>query len=272
MITLVIEHMEVENIKTTTSNCDKSSSVVSDSNMKNTSDESLEQEIVSCKMDESQTLTLENNEAIQVHIHQDSTNGQLTYKFVPLNNSDQIITTLNGSVNHHQNIITGNDGSEAKLSVLSALENPVYLMMPTADIVQANHKILTKSSSNSKIFSSSTKTVRDERRRANHNEVERRRRDNINKWIVELSKVIPDCSNDHTKHGQSKGGILEKTVQYISDLKNQNHQLIEHIKKFETIEAENILLKQENEKIKHDNEAIRNQIHKLSETASKAEN
>lgn len=46
------------------------------------------------------------------------------------------------------------------------------------------------------------KIVRDERRRANHNEVERRRRDNINKWIVELSKVIPDCSNDQSKHGQ----------------------------------------------------------------------
>ena len=54
--------------------------------------------------------------------------GQLTYKFVPLNNSDQIITTLNGSVNHHQNIITGNDGSEAKLSVLSALES-IYLIL-----------------------------------------------------------------------------------------------------------------------------------------------
>lgn len=39
--------------------------------------------------------------------------------------------------------------------------------------------------------------VRDERRRASHNEVERRRRDTINKWIFELSKVIPDCSNDH---------------------------------------------------------------------------
>ena len=34
------------------------------------------------------------------------------------------------------------------------------------------------------------------------NKVERRRRDNINKWIVELSKVIPDCSNDQSKHGQ----------------------------------------------------------------------
>ena len=49
---------------------------------------------------------------------------------------------------------------------------------------------------------SGPKVLRDERRRANHNEVERRRRDNINKWIVELSKVIPDCCNDQSKHGQ----------------------------------------------------------------------
>lgn len=51
-------------------------------------------------------------------------------------------------------------------------------------------------------ISSAPKVLRDERRRANHNEVERRRRDNINKWIVELSKVIPDCCNDQSKHGQ----------------------------------------------------------------------
>lgn len=46
------------------------------------------------------------------------------------------------------------------------------------------------------------KGLREERRRSNHNEVERRRRDNINKWIVELSKIIPECCNDQTKHGQ----------------------------------------------------------------------
>ncbi|KAI2590335.1 USF2 isoform 10, partial [Pan troglodytes] len=38
-----------------------------------------------------------------------------------------------------------------------------------------------------------TRTPRDERRRAQHNEVERRRRDKINNWIVQLSKIIPDC-------------------------------------------------------------------------------
>lgn len=48
------------------------------------------------------------------------------------------------------------------------------------------------------------KGLKDERKKSNHNEVERRRRDNINKWIVELSKIIPECCNDQSKHGQVK--------------------------------------------------------------------
>lgn len=32
--------------------------------------------------------------------------------------------------------------------------------------------------------------------------VERRRRDKINNWIVQLSKAIPDCNIDYTKAGQ----------------------------------------------------------------------
>jgi upstream stimulatory factor len=90
-----------------------------------------------------------------------------------------------------------------------------------------------------------TKLIRDERRRANHNEVERRRRDNINKWIVELSKVIPECSNDQSKHGQSKGGILEKTVLYLCELRQANQQLAEHIRSLDQLHKENEFLKQE---------------------------
>ena len=43
---------------------------------------------------------------------------------------------------------------------------------------------------------------RDDRRRATHNEVERRRRDKINNWIVKLSKIIPDCTTESAKTGQ----------------------------------------------------------------------
>ncbi|VFV27781.1 upstream stimulatory factor 1 isoform 2 [Lynx pardinus] len=57
--------------------------------------------------------------------------------------------------------------------------------------------------------SEAPRTTRDEKRRAQHNEVERRRRDKINNWIVQLSKIIPDCSMESTKSGQVTGGPRE---------------------------------------------------------------
>ena len=44
--------------------------------------------------------------------------------------------------------------------------------------------------------------VRDEKKRATHNEVERRRRDKINGWINKLAKIVPSCNDDSTKQGQ----------------------------------------------------------------------
>ena len=48
------------------------------------------------------------------------------------------------------------------------------------------------------------RTPRDEKRRATHNEVERRRRDKINNWIERLAKMLPESEQDHTKQGQVK--------------------------------------------------------------------
>ena len=45
---------------------------------------------------------------------------------------------------------------------------------------------------------------------------------------------------------QSKGGILEKTVQYLLDMKEENVRLVEHIKNLE--------------KFKYDNEALKQQV------------
>jgi upstream stimulatory factor len=44
---------------------------------------------------------------------------------------------------------------------------------------------------------------------------------------------------------QSKGGILEKTVQYLIDIKLANEHLNEHIKSLKNIEIENELLRKE---------------------------
>ena len=88
---------------------------------------------------------------------------------------------------------------------------------------------------------------------------------------MELSKVIPDCSNNQSKHGQvnfiifnlsfsfnrlnylilfylkkkSKGGILEKTVQYLRDIKQTNQHLANHIQSLHQLRNENELLKQQ---------------------------
>lgn len=73
---------------------------------------------------------------------------------------------------------------------------------------------------------------RDDRRRATHNEVERRRRDKINHWIMKLGNIIPaDGSTTEIGNsgrlsiaaieGQSKGGILSKACEYVQMLQEK---------------------------------------------------
>ncbi|XP_029557535.1 upstream transcription factor 1, like isoform X5 [Salmo trutta] len=69
----------------------------------------------------------------------------------------------------------------------------LYVMMSPQDVLGGTNQ--------SK--SEPPRTSRDDKRRAQHNEVERRRRDKINNWIVQLSKTIPDCTLDATKNGQA---------------------------------------------------------------------
>ncbi|XP_071453364.1 upstream stimulatory factor 2-like isoform X1 [Hetaerina americana] len=104
---------------------------------------------------------------------------------------------------------------------------------------------------------------RDERRRATHNEVERRRRDKINNWIVKLSKIIPECAPDHAKQGQvsfegqSKGGILAKACEYIMELRHSNQRLSECLKDNERLTMELEILRQQGEELKRENALLR---------------
>ncbi|XP_041799051.1 upstream stimulatory factor 2 isoform X1 [Chelmon rostratus] len=104
------------------------------------------------------------------------------------------------------------------------------------------------------------RTPRDERRRAQHNEVERRRRDKINNWIVTLSKIIPDCNMDSTKTGASKGGILSKACDYIRELRQSNQRLQESLKEVERIQMDNELCRQQIEELKNENALLRAQL------------
>ncbi|KAK5869018.1 hypothetical protein PBY51_009982 [Eleginops maclovinus] len=111
---------------------------------------------------------------------------------------------------------------------------------------------------------------RDDKRRAQHNEVERRRRDKINNWIVQLSKAIPDCNIDYTKTGQSKGGILSKACDYIKELRQSNLKLGEDISTLDRLRIDNQLLRQEVEDWKSKNQILRNLLrqHGISGSSS----
>ncbi|XP_065213084.1 upstream stimulatory factor 1-like isoform X3 [Planococcus citri] len=101
---------------------------------------------------------------------------------------------------------------------------------------------------------------RDDRRRATHNEVERRRRDKINNWIMKLSKIVPECHSDTSKGydvQQSKGGILAKACDYITELRESNQRLMNVLKENEQVTAELVKLKSINEALSNENDELR---------------
>uniref|UniRef100_A0AAY5EJT7 Upstream stimulatory factor 2 n=1 Tax=Electrophorus electricus TaxID=8005 RepID=A0AAY5EJT7_ELEEL len=176
---------------------------------------------------------------------------------------------------------TVSDGTATAVSVQAAADTTLtpaagqfYVMMSPPDVLQTGtprtiaprtHTYSTTCSPfpvylgfNRKV--DGPRAPRDERRRAQHNEVERRRRDKINNWIVTLSKIIPDCNMDNTKTGASKGGILSKACDYIRELRQSNQRLQESFKEVERVQVDNELLRQQIEDLKNDNALLRAQL------------
>ncbi|XP_041731897.1 upstream stimulatory factor 1-like isoform X4 [Coregonus clupeaformis] len=137
----------------------------------------------------------------------------------------------------------------------------LYVMMSPQEVLTgANQRSIAPRTQPYNTKSEVPRTSRDDKRRAQHNEVERRRRDKINNWIVTLSKTIPDCNIDPTKSGQSKGGILSKACDYIQELRQNNLRLGDDLSTLERLRIDNQLLRQEVEGWKSKNQILRNQM------------
>uniref|UniRef100_A0A3Q3AJL1 Upstream transcription factor 2, c-fos interacting n=1 Tax=Kryptolebias marmoratus TaxID=37003 RepID=A0A3Q3AJL1_KRYMA len=119
-----------------------------------------------------------------------------------------------------------------------------YVMMPPEVLQTTSPRTIVPRTQTFTTKVEAPRAPRDEKRRAQHNEVERRRRDKINNWIVTLSKLIPDCSID-SRTGASKGGILSKACDYIRELRQKNQQLQDGSKEVERVQMENELLRQQ---------------------------
>lgn len=104
---------------------------------------------------------------------------------------------------------------------------------------------------------------RDERRRATHNEVERRRRDKINNWIIKLGSIIPDtCETPNSRsagsgEGLSKGGILAAACEYITELKETNENLNRHKLEVAALCETSQFLVDENARLQSENQQLR---------------
>ena len=57
-------------------------------------------------------------------------------------------------------------------------------------------------------------------RKDNHKEVERRRRETINDGINDLKQIVPGCD-------KNKGSILQRSVEYINELKDNEAKMVE---------------------------------------------
>ncbi|XP_074604755.1 upstream stimulatory factor 1-like isoform X2 [Brevipalpus obovatus] len=144
------------------------------------------------------------------------------------------------------------------LPFVTAGEGPVYVMVTSAQEMISPHSQLKKRASpTSDSGGNSGRCSRDEKRRATHNEVERRRRDKINNWITKLAKIVPDCAQDRTKQGQSKGGILAKACEYINQLVRENDRLSEIMKENELLAKECEKLRLQLLEVKNDNKRLK---------------
>jgi len=108
-----------------------------------------------------------------------------------------------------------------------------------------------------------------DKRRHTHNEVERRRRDKINSWIHKLAKMVPNCKDElGTKHGQireqvtlkSKGGILQKTVNFIQELQIAHSQVVERLQEQNQVLVEMAKIREKLSRVEQENLLLRTQL------------
>lgn len=218
---------------------------------------------------------------IQYQFRTENGQGGVTYRVVQVAAAPDAATVVETNAGGAQVVTTGTAalvGQQVAQAIISSpfattanggssptAEGQFYVMMSPQDVLQTTspralaprtHQFSTKGEGN--------RTARDERRRATHNEVERRRRDKINNWIVKLSKIIPDCSSDLNKSGQqssvhlhSKGGILAKACDYINELRNNSARLPDILKENERLAVDVELLRQQCDQLKATNQLLK---------------
>ncbi|CAG5134777.1 unnamed protein product [Candidula unifasciata] len=200
------------------------------------------------------TITID--PSLQYQIRADNSAGQVTYRVVQVahDGSEAAAQVMGGTAFAGQQTVIQNPFNNG-----GSPTGQFYVMMSPQDVLQGQRQIAPRTSYSPKLEGG--RSTRDDRRRATHNEVERRRRDKINNWIVQLSKLVPDCANEPVKQTQaSKGGILSKACEYIQELRAANLRLADSLKDAERLHIDNDLLRQQCEEYKQENAILRSHL------------
>uniref|UniRef100_A0A8D8LDI2 Upstream stimulatory factor 2 n=1 Tax=Cacopsylla melanoneura TaxID=428564 RepID=A0A8D8LDI2_9HEMI len=153
--------------------------------------------------------------------------------------------------------------SEKTTSLMNeALNGEFYVLNPASELftTASNSKPVANTGRHSNAV-----RVRDERKRASHNEVERRRRDKINTWILKLGTLIPEEPSSPDKNVEcqslrSKGGILAKACDHIVELRAKNQNLEKYIKANEQLVSKLDRISKQNLELKYENNVLKNML------------
>ena len=219
-----------------------------------------EAEIIDCDT-EIETVTEEDN---------------IQYQLCEVNRNDNAVA-------YHVVQVGDNHTNNAELSLAAPINNAVQVL--TSPI---NGQLYVLSNGNEVVTTDSTRSVaprvklqidnpqtiltnikkRDERRRVTHNEVERRRRDKINNWISKLGKLLPECEQNTTGDAevktnfelQSKGGILARACEYITELRDVQETLSQSLDENAQLLEEAKTLRQVVNQLRKENSELKAQI------------
>uniref|UniRef100_A0A0A9VYU4 Upstream stimulatory factor 2 n=1 Tax=Lygus hesperus TaxID=30085 RepID=A0A0A9VYU4_LYGHE len=179
-----------------------------------------------------------------------------TYRVVQFGDT---VDTINANAITSSTTLSGSPSggsSPQSATIYTGPLNGVYVIN-SSDVFPVNERPKTVT----QIVSKPAPPSRDDKRRATHNEVERRRRDKINNWIMKLGKIMPECKSDSSKGSyemHSKGGILAKACDYIVELRDTNDRLLGFVKENQQLLSDVQSLGRQCEDLRRENEQLRN--------------
>ncbi|XP_058826110.1 upstream stimulatory factor 2-like isoform X2 [Topomyia yanbarensis] len=196
--------------------------------------------------------------------------GMLALRLIQVADSLDSPNFLTGSPANSYPTLTNSssDPNQCSFFVIKKNNDNVKQSRPTVNISRTGPRSASDCPSDTNL-----NRKRDDRRRANHNEIERRRRDKINNWIHELNKIIPaehmnsppqdpqaNKQNGGTGDNLSKGGILAKACEYITRLKDTSDKLTECLAEKDQILLENLQLKESINQLLTENKRLQSEL------------